>query len=232
MKNIGLKVLLVVFLVHSLSPGIFSQENTNPSAVVAATKMNIVFAGLDNPIRIAVAGVPKSDVKVSVSAGKISRISDMDYIFQIQEIWKRPQKLTIWVSYPCVNGNCLDSQIFRILSVPRAQVAFASHHEGTITLAEVLKADSIVIERPLFLFDDIQYKVMYFEFITATAPFDSSGAHFAKTEGSKLTEEMKCYLKLLKNGDRIILTNIWVREVPTGRGPLKMGDIVLTVSNW
>jgi len=56
----------------------FSTQYTvfEPAATVSATMMNVLYAGINNPISISVPGVPMSDVSASMTNGTLSREGD------------------------------------------------------------------------------------------------------------------------------------------------------------
>lgn len=47
-----------------------------PAATVSATMMNVLYAGINNPISISVPGVPMSDISASMSNGSLTREGD------------------------------------------------------------------------------------------------------------------------------------------------------------
>ncbi|MDF9830090.1 gliding motility protein GldM [Parabacteroides sp. PF5-6] len=50
---------------------------TEPSATVAPTLMNVLYAGIDNPIRIAVPGIPSGSVTATMTNGGLTRQGDL-----------------------------------------------------------------------------------------------------------------------------------------------------------
>ena len=58
-----------------------------PTATIAPTMMNVLYAGIDNPIQIAVPGVPLQDLTASISAGSLTRKGD------------------VWVAHPTKAGG-------------------------------------------------------------------------------------------------------------------------------
>ncbi|MEG1545002.1 MAG: gliding motility protein GldM, partial [Tannerellaceae bacterium] len=50
---------------------------TEPSATVAPTLMNVLYAGIANPIRIAVPGVPSGNVTATMTNGSLTRKGDL-----------------------------------------------------------------------------------------------------------------------------------------------------------
>ena len=48
-----------------------------PTATIAPTMMNVLYAGIDNPIQIAVPGIPLQDITATSSSGSLIRKGDL-----------------------------------------------------------------------------------------------------------------------------------------------------------
>ena len=57
----------------------FEYEVGERSVTISATKMNVFYIGVDNPVEVSAAGVPSAQVKVSMDNGNISKNSDGTY---------------------------------------------------------------------------------------------------------------------------------------------------------
>lgn len=57
----------------------FEYEVGERSVTVSATKMNVFYIGVENPVEVSAAGVPSAQVKVSMDNGNISKNSDGSY---------------------------------------------------------------------------------------------------------------------------------------------------------
>ena len=62
--------MIVVLLCTFFNLHGFTQ--TESMAVVAADKMNVLYAGIDNPVSIAVPGIPSDKIKVAITDGTIT----------------------------------------------------------------------------------------------------------------------------------------------------------------
>lgn len=233
MKNRILKQTLFFIFAWIQASVLFSQS-TRPVAIAAATQLNIVYVGLENPIRIAVPGVAPAKISVMTTLGTITKASQSNYILTVPDTRGKKQEVTLKISYRFHGKNYCDSQIFRIMYVPRPETTFAGYTDGTIPVRRVLKADSVSVERSCFFFDGFSLRVTQFELVVALKDsVHHDTAFFAKSESSKLTSEMKILLNKLKIGDRIIITNIYAQpfgsQVPAGVIPRRVPDLVLTV---
>jgi len=53
--------------------------------IVAATKMNVLYVGLDNPLQIAISGVKEENTKVEVPKGVIEKVGAGSYTVRVKE---------------------------------------------------------------------------------------------------------------------------------------------------
>ncbi|MBK6363519.1 MAG: hypothetical protein IPN49_06615 [Saprospiraceae bacterium] len=60
-------------------PADFEYEVGERSVTISATKMNVFYIGVDNPVEVSAAGIPSAQVKVSMDNGNISKNSDGTY---------------------------------------------------------------------------------------------------------------------------------------------------------
>jgi gliding motility-associated protein GldM len=90
----------------------FEYEVGERSVTISATKMNVFYIGVDNPVEVSAAGVPSAQVKVSMDNGDISKNSDGTYNVTVQGPPGR--EAVIRVSAPGVTY----SKAYRIKRIP------------------------------------------------------------------------------------------------------------------
>jgi hypothetical protein len=56
--------------------------------LVSASKMNVFYIGVDNPVEVSAAGVPSAQIKVSMDGGDISRNGDGTYNVNVNQLVK------------------------------------------------------------------------------------------------------------------------------------------------
>lgn len=88
----------------------FEYEVGEKAATISATKMNVFYIGVDNPVEVAVAGVSSNDIKVSMTGGDISRNSDGTYTVRVTA----PGTAKVSASAPGINY----SKEFRVKRIP------------------------------------------------------------------------------------------------------------------
>lgn len=194
-------------------------EVVEPFATVSATKMNVLYAGVENPMSISVPGFSAKDIKPSLSDGSPLIPTGKGYIAKPKTPGKEIQcvvrakigdKLSVIGSYP-----------FRIKSLP-PPTAFIQYPKETtntagkkVTLKEnfssgylkkkdLLDAYGIVAE----LLDsdfEVKYKVLGFDMTF----YDNMGnAKTLKSENSKFTKEQTNRIKKLSRGKQFFISNV------------------------
>lgn len=183
-----------------------------PTATVSATMMNVLYAGIDNPISISVPGVATSAVSASMTNGSLSRNGDR---------WvARPSKVgeeaVVSVSAQ-MDGKPMKmaETRFRVRKLPDPTpyiaVADASgnptrYKGGGRGLAKTLLLNAPGIEAAI---DDdllnIQFKVLSFE----TVFFDSMGNAIPEvSSGAQFSQRQKDSFKRLSRGKRFYISRV------------------------
>ncbi len=88
----------------------FEYEVGERSITVSASKMNVFYVGVDNPVEVSAAGVASAQVKVSLDGGSINKNGDGTYTVNVNT----PGKATVRVSAPGVNY----SKEYRVKRIP------------------------------------------------------------------------------------------------------------------
>lgn len=183
-----------------------------PTATVSATMMNVLYAGIDNPISISVPGVAMNSVSANMTNGSLTRSGDH---------WvARPAKVgedaTVSVTAE-IDGHPMTvaSTKFRVrkLPDPSPYIAYkdangnASRYKGGGRgLAKTLLLAAPGIEAAI---DDellnIQFKVLSFE----TVFFDSMGNAIPEvSQGDKFSQRQKDSFRRLSRGKRFYISRV------------------------
>jgi gliding motility-associated protein GldM len=130
--------------------GELKYEVGEKSVTVSAEKMNVFYIGVSNPVAVSAAGIPTSQLKVSMSGGDISRGSDGNYVVTCS----RPGKAIITVS----GGGMTANKEFRVKPIPDpvAKINVGSDDQskgGTITAAMAQNITGVIAELKNFDFD-------------------------------------------------------------------------------
>ncbi|MDE6438972.1 MAG: gliding motility protein GldM, partial [Muribaculaceae bacterium] len=183
-----------------------------PTATVSATMMNVLYAGIDNPVSISVPGVANSAVSASMTNGTLTRNGDK---------WvARPAKVgeTATVSVTAqMDGRPMkmtETQ-FRVrkLPDPTPYIAFKDKDGNTerykgggrgLSKALLLSAPGIeaAIDDELL---NIQFQVLSFE----TVFFDSMGNAIPEvSQGAQFSQRQKDAFRRLSRGKRFYISRV------------------------
>lgn len=183
-----------------------------PTATVSATMMNVLYAGIDNPISISVPGVAMNGVSATMTNGTLQRSGDH------------------WVAHPSKVGEeavvtvnaemdgrqmTVASTKFRVrkLPDPTPYIAYkdangnTSHYKGGgrgLSKTFLLNAPGIeaAIDDDLL---NIQFKVLSFE----TVFFDSMGNAIPEvSQGSQFSQRQKDSFRRLSRGKRFYISRV------------------------
>ena len=191
---------------------------TEPSATVAPTMMNVLYAGIENPIRIAVPGVPGGNVSASMTNGTLVRKGDL---------WEaKPSKVgteaIISVQAKLTNGQSISvaKTAFRVRALPDP-IPYIEYKDangnvrkfkgGKISKRSLVEADGILaaIDDDLL---DVKYTVLRFELTF----FDSMGNAIPEISSStNFSQRQKNYMRGLSRGKRFYITHV-VAKGPDG----------------
>ncbi len=191
----------------------FSSSYTviEPMATVSATLMNVLYAGIGNPLSISVPGVPMSAISATMTNGSLTREGDH------------------WVAHPQTVGDnavvtvsanmdgrqvTMASTTFRVrkLPDPTPYIAFkdaqgnTDHYRGGKPFAKSLLLASpglsAAIDDGLL---DTPFEVLSFE----TVFFDSSGNAMPEvSSGSQFSQRQKAQFQRLGRGKRFFISRI------------------------
>lgn len=182
-----------------------------PTATVSATMMNVLYAGISNPISISVPGVAQNAVSATMTNGTLTRSGDH------------------WTAHPTkVGAECVitvtaivdgrsqtvATSTFRVrkLPDPTAYIAYRdskgneNRYKGSKPFSKSLLLTVDGLEAAI---DDdllnVQYTVLDFE----TIVFDSMGnAMPEKSNGSRFSERQKTSFRRLSRGKRFYISRI------------------------
>lgn len=198
---------------HNFNSSFYVAE---PSANVSATKMNVFYRGVDNPIKISAAGVPRSELEYNIDGdGKIVKKEDGLVVNGLLK--KQVQNVTVNVfSGSGADRKDLGKQEFRVKDLPDPDV----YVRGMTGKDQVGKQGFLVnpyllCALPEYVNFEYNYKVVSF-----TMLITRGGDTFPKHSNSAtLTQEMKDFIKNARKGAMVVFTNIQVQ------GPIKRRDV-------
>lgn len=191
----------------------FQSEYTviEPSATVSATMMNVLYAGIDNPVDISVPGVPMQQVSASISNGSLVRSGDR----WVARVSSPGQNAVVTVT-AAIDGRptTVGTTSFRVRRLPdptaylplRGADGNIDRYKGSkpITKQQLMGIDGLeaAIDDGLL---DTRFNVLGFE----TIFFDSSGnAAVEISAGDSFSPSQKRRFQSMRRGQRFYITKI------------------------
>ena len=183
----------------------FEQEYqvTKPGITMSATRMNVFYRGLDNPFDIA-SGIPKEDLEVEMTNGKVSKSGDA-FVIRPTELDEQGKRTKVSV-YARINGSrkLVGTTEWRVKKVPDPVAQVAGLSGGDIRKERLQIEDGVMAILEDFDFD-FKYKVTEFEIQTTIA----GGYIDRKTSKSnRFTTEQKEQLKRVQLESIVYISNI------------------------
>lgn len=170
------------------------------SATISADKMNVVYAGLDNPISVTVEGITSDKVTASASNGVLKKVGNGKFILTPG----MGKEVVITATGTMPDGKAISSkQSFRVKVIPRPR--------GTIRGAMEAKgsANNLKISDIGAMLEDFDFDVKL-RVTEYTIVFPGMASERV-TGGGQLPESAKSKVDRLRPGDRVIITNMKVK---------------------
>lgn len=181
-----------------------------PVAVVSLTKMNVVYAGIDNPVSISVPGVASHLINVSIPTGGATITKDPagkagDYLIRASKLGK----ITVQVDAK-TDGKTMRSmgnKEIRVKKIPKPVLKIGNFKSGdVVTKAELLAIGQIRAAMEDFDFQLPALNIASFDFnVSGSQKMDITGT------GRALNPEMKSMLNNAKRGQKVTITNVVVK---------------------
>ncbi|MFN8240056.1 MAG: gliding motility protein GldM [Bacteroidales bacterium] len=201
------------------------------SVVVSATAMNVLYAGIPNPISVSVPGVGSDKIRVIMKNGTIERgtVNNSQGVPFPGE-WKAlPQQVgqiaQVIVSAE-INGKLqtfapID---FRTKPLPKPVAMFANvTGEATVSKADLLAQQAVFANMPDFDFD-LRYQITKFTITFNDKGFDVPAA----SSNNRLTEEQKANINRLTRGKKLYVEKI--KAMGPDKKEVDLNPIIITVN--
>ena len=178
-----------------------------PSMNVSATKMNVFYAGVENPVTIAVPGYGTAQIEASITNGTITRKGD-SWVVKVPETAKTTTiKVSINDDGKRVN---MGSSEYRVKRVPSPTPKIANTTSGNISPNAMIAAGAIIPQMPDDFEFDYNFTITGFNFIGTRRGGD---LFEVSAKNNLLTDQMKEYIRNARSGDKI-----WIEDI-TAKSP-------------
>jgi len=192
-----------------------------PTATVAATKMNVLYVGVDNPMQVSAPGVSVDEIEITgpgISFKPDPKIPG-GYIARATKANPRGTKLTVKKKS---DNTILATTEFRVKRLPDPAATILGQKEGLVTKGKLKAASFLKAEMENF---DFEARVVVVSFkMTVSMGGDLQEMN---TKGATLSDQMRNLLGNVRTGNRIYFEDIKVR-MPDG-SVRKVPSIILKV---
>lgn len=190
-----------------------------PSLSVSATKMNVFYIGVDNPVSISSGGVSPDQINASISNGTITRAGG-EWIVRPATVGKAAVSVSAKLGDRMKNMGAVE---YRVKNVPSPEAFIANVNSGAVSKDLVLASGAIIPRMPPDFEFNLNFIVIGFKFSGNRKGdiIDYTG------NGNSLTPQMKDFIKGARRGEKIILEDIFAKG-PDGKSR-KLNSIVLTL---
>lgn len=188
-----------------------------PTATIAPTKMNVMYSGIKNPIRISAPGYKPNELSVRVTGGEVSVVDKNKGEYEIVPA-KAGEPVHVIASGMKDGKNVsICDEMFRVKQVPDP-VPTIGGKKGDISKTDILAAGKLEPTMQDFDFE-VEYKILSFRY--------SKGGLFINKNGANFDNEIKNDVREAKRGDRFFFTDVVVQK-PDGK-TTNMGSLIVTI---
>ncbi len=172
-----------------------------PAVSVSATKMNVVYAGIDNPI--AIGGGVGGEVTATATGASLTRTGAGTYNLRVVG---NPTEVVVHVSS---QGNSLGNMKFRVKELPKPTAKIDNvSADGKVSKSALLAANMVRAEMKDFDFEGVKYDVVGY---TVKYKTKAGTTKEEKVNGSKFNETLKSVFNSANVGDIFMFTAIRVK---------------------
>ena len=178
-----------------------------PVAVTELVKMNVVYAGIDNPVSIGVPGVASKDVIPSITTGNATIVKDAgdgNYIIKPTKIGKMSLSVSAKIEGQTKN---MGSKEIRIKRIPKPSLRIGSFKSGDQVSKQEITANPVLRAA----MEDFDFQIPALKINTFTFNVQGSGALDLNGTGNRLTPEMISRINNAKRGQKIYITDVTVK---------------------
>ncbi len=178
-----------------------------PLAVISATKMNVVYIGLDNPISVSVPGYSANQVQVSCGPGGTLSKGPQAGTYLLR-VTGSSREVEISASVKDSKGvtKKMGIQNYRVRPIPKPTPMLGSiESSGPVSAGVVKSAGFVFTTLKDFAFEGVKFTPTEYYIVYQPKKGD---ARAEKGTGSAITPAIRSILNNVRTGDRITLAQI------------------------
>lgn len=194
----------------------FENEFTvfKPAATIAATEMNLLYKGIDNPMSISVPGFAASEVKISAPGLNLQSLGGGNYNAKVPASTSNEVTITASITRDG-KTKTVGSSKFRVRSLPQPTAQLGGiPNDGLPKGKSAVGAQTTIIASMGAGFAyNLNYRVTGFKMIMA---YKRKPPVILSSSSGTLTGEMQNLMKSAQSGDRILLEEVRATEAKYG----------------
>ena len=201
----------------------YEYEVGERSAAISASKMNVFYIGVDNPVEVSVAGVPSNQVNVSMGGsggGSIKKNGDGTFTVNVKTPTPNGQFANVKVSAPGFDAT----KNFRVKRIPDPVPKLSKSRGGAMPSGQ-FKAQGGV--SPVLEGFDFDAKCSIVGFQVVRVP-KRADAIIAVNKGGRYGGDARKLVDKAVAGDRFFFENIKCR-CPGDAGPRDLGNLAFSI---
>jgi gliding motility-associated protein GldM len=192
-------------------------QSFQASATISADNMNVLFAGLENPVSVSVPGITPENTFVSATNGiQIKSLGKGKYVATVTGNAKEG---AVIVKAKMQDGSIkqMGQMLYQLRRVPTPKFRFGSLEQGTYDKSVIMAQQNAYAFLEDFYFKGVKYQVVKFH---ATLVSSKSILTPDLSVNGSSTTQLKGILKSAKSGDVLCIDQIRVSG-PNGEVSLK-----------
>ncbi|MEA3505130.1 MAG: gliding motility protein GldM [Bacteroidota bacterium] len=194
------------------------------SMTVSATKMNVFYIGVDNPVSISVPGIADYLLRPKINVGVLKKDPETNNWIVNVSGKSKATKATIDV-FADVDGKIrgMGHQKFRLKRIPDPIPSIGKYTKGKVKSNVLIGMGGVYATMPEYFDFDYNFRVKEFDMVYVGA--GQTSKRFT-ARNHKFTSEMVDVMKTARKGTRVWFENIIV-EAPEGRRELNSITIII-----
>lgn len=195
-----MKLLYCIVWLLIISCHLFSQNESKYHTIVSATKMNVLYLGIENPVEIMVAGVAADRMNVTITNGTITKKGNYSYTVVPQSVGIVTLNVSVESGGKMIVAG---KQEFRVKKVTDPVPTIAGIKGGEISKGVMLAQKGIVV-----LIENFDYDV---SFVVAEYTISVNRNGFVeslKVNGGDFTQPVKDLIEKCPAGTKILFEEI------------------------
>lgn len=185
-----------------------------PVAIVSLTKMNVVYAGIENPASISVPGIDPRNITPSIEGTGVTLTKDPagkdgDYIIKASKLGKF--SIRVDAKADGKTSRTMGTKEFRVKKIPAPTLMLGKLKPGEPITKDELMANTLLRAD----MGDFDFKIPPLKITSFTFNVQGSNALDIQGTGNKLTPDMTNRIKNAKRGQKVYISEVRV-QTPDG----------------